>query len=739
MIHRIICQINYDIFIKTSASPPLKGPYALRLTAAMIILLLQVQCKSAGLRQDSADLSAVPDPTGDGASQVATWSEARVREAEAEFRREGGKYFPSPTFWGAEVVYEVMVDRFNNGTPTNDQLLVSDTQKGALLNGYRGIAEYRHGGDLKGIADRLPYLADLGVTALWITPVMTNADASYHGYCTSDFGTIDPNFGTTIELVNLVKDAHRRDIRVILDIVVNHMCDGNTHYASAPSRDEHERCAADLNSAEVNGSRSQSSSQKDLIFSAQFFKPLKSKFFFNRCGANTQSDMEGDGPASVYGDFTAAMLDLDTRNYDLQQIYTNLMKYWVARADVDGFRLDAVKHITPDFTAYLSTTMRAYAETLGKRDFYMVAEIAGPSSTIARHLGRMTSASRSRSPATRLSAPVSPGVSVEHLASLHEAFPFPGTNAVYDFAHAGIARDVLLNQRPSRTLEQYFTLDPYRADLVAQGDPRLNLTHLEIHDWERFLSARPDDTATAILGLSYLAAAGGIPIIYYGQEQGFTGRCPMNRLAPGVNPEDVRHTCEAAPGPERHATYRQDMFASGIYRLGSAVKKIDDLAMIGPSDRAGTASSAADPFVDRSHEVYKSARRMLYLRRSCAALSYGNVVWRWATDDAAGVFAFSRVDGQNEALVVVNTANSPQAIPTLAVASSGTTYVSTLDKKAKGLPGAGSTLEFRGATIAARSVLVFVPEGKLGRYSPYLGTHLCRDADAFPPEERAER
>ena len=706
--------------------------------AAMTLLLSD--CRSVH-RDDSlteaslAQTEALPDASMAGTTAVKKWSAERLREAETIFAQSGQMRLASPVFWGGELVYQIMVDRFNDGDPSNNFRLVSDRQAQASQSRYQGIAEYHHGGDLKGVTNRLNYLSDLGITALWLTPILRNEGGAYHGYCTSDFTQLDPNYGTKEQLAELVKEAHKRNIRVILDIVVNHMCDEETRYARRHTRREHERCSQDLDRSNSEGSPTSSDDRIDLVFSTRFFPPFKTQHFFNRCGANTQQDMEGQGATSVYGDFTTDMLDFDTRNYDFQEIFANLMKYWIAYADIDGFRLDAVKHINPSFTAFFATTVRDYAKMLGKSDFYLVSEVAGDSATISKHLGRMSYAEADKSWRQRLESVIngSTGATLAAVASSHRTFPYPGSNGVFDFAHSGIARDVLLNKKGSRSLENYFGGDSYYRDISRQGDPRLNFTLLEIHDWPRFNQGLPNEPLKSSLGLSYLATAPGIPVIYYGMEQGFNGHCRESSISPDIDALAIQIACATTVDHERHPLYRQDMFQGGMLRLGSSLKKLDALAYIGPPKVATTA--VADPYVDRDNQIFQAARRFNYLRRSCYALRFGDIAWRWTTDRPDGFLAFSRIDRGKEVLVLVNTSGASKVIPDLGVSQTGTIFVNSQNPKEVGRPTDSGRLNFAGASIAENSVQVFIPEGHVGRFSPYLKTHLCKDIEVTVPEE----
>jgi glycosidase len=118
--------------------------------------------------------------------------------------------------WRDQVIYQIMIDRFSNGDVNND------------YNVEPSVPGRYHGGDWQGVIDQLDYLEALGVTALWISPVVKNTEddagfASYHGYWTQDFLRVNPHFGDLIKLREMVDAAHERDMLVILDVVTNHV------------------------------------------------------------------------------------------------------------------------------------------------------------------------------------------------------------------------------------------------------------------------------------------------------------------------------------------------------------------------------------------------------------------------------------------------------------------------------------------------------------------------------------
>ena len=107
-------------------------------------------------------------------------------------------------------MYFIMVDRFNDADENLPDVDITDPKA------YQG-------GDIRGIIQKLDYIKDLGMTAIWLTPIMDNADRGYHGYWIYDFYSVDEHFGTLDDFKELVEEAHKRDLKVILDYVVNHM------------------------------------------------------------------------------------------------------------------------------------------------------------------------------------------------------------------------------------------------------------------------------------------------------------------------------------------------------------------------------------------------------------------------------------------------------------------------------------------------------------------------------------
>ena len=238
--------------------------------------------------------------------------------------------------WSDAVLYFVVLDRFADGDSGNDRK-VDRTNPGGW-----------HGGDLKGLTRQLDEIADLGATALWITPVVRQVDycpmaqgspesgvkgsfehCAFHGYWTDDFESIDPHFGTEQDLKNLVDAAHARGLKVLLDVVYNHVGYGS-HYLTDPAtagwiRTQPVDCAVDELRCQVGG-----------------------------------------------------LPDLRTELPAVQDYLLNAQLGRAARTGLDGFRLDTVKHVEHEFWQRHRRATRARISP----QFFLLGEVWGGSATV---------------------------------------------------------------------------------------------------------------------------------------------------------------------------------------------------------------------------------------------------------------------------------------------------------------------------------------------------------------------
>eukprot|EP00403_Amphidinium_massartii_P043308 CAMPEP_0178442244 /NCGR_PEP_ID=MMETSP0689_2-20121128/38033_1 /TAXON_ID=160604 /ORGANISM="Amphidinium massartii, Strain CS-259" /LENGTH=767 /DNA_ID=CAMNT_0020065721 /DNA_START=41 /DNA_END=2342 /DNA_ORIENTATION=+ len=735
---------------------------------------------------DSEDL---PDASTDGIEAVRSWAKERIQFGEASYISPRRERMESPVDWADSVCYHLQADRFNNGNLDNDMANLDLGQQWDMKVGDpSNIPVWRHGGDLKGIQDRLPYMAELGVNTLWVTPVLQH-DGNYHAYCSTDPSTTDPGFGSPQELRDLVSEAHRYGIRFVLDIVVNHLCDPDTHYEKVP---DHIACPRKMNETHwLSGGTAENEDQGTLAFGPNFFKPFRLQEFFTRCGPCEYEEMSSEGPGSIYGDFRDGMFDYDTRNQDWQEIFTDLMKFWVAYADIDAYRLDAAKHVTEDFIAYFSTQMRSYARSLGKNNFMVLGEVATlQAEWQAARLGRMMS--DPVDPTSHGAVPVTLTARLQDLKEeylLHPAFPLPGLNAVYNFAESGTGRDAILGWRTGAEIASYFGSYKYNllvAQLQVQGagdaDASGNTwdgkplsddvstlhgqlwTALELHDWPRILAEFPKQAMTSILSLTWLLMAPGAPVLYAGIEQGFNGNCPDEiHIDNASYTEGVRKYCTVGFQFMRYdAPKRQDMFISGPWRLGSAIDEVDRLAYVGEWHRYPSPHWSKDPFLARDHELYLTTRNLVHLRRSCRVLSHGTMRFHEYEDVKHPFLAFSRILAPtknrhgSEMVVAINAGNASFVLRRLEVdaavnPSAGLKYVNVFNVSQEAvveLSEGKAYLHFvgqgiDGLTVEAYSMAVFAQVDDLRKplqSDEGSGVALCKSAwkpNAAPGDDAA--
>lgn len=219
-------------------------------------------------------------------------------------RRDGSASRES--FGPADLVYLIMPDRFANGDPENDN--TDDTTDKADRNQLPG----RHGGDFQGIRDHLDYLSQLGVTAIWNTPVQLDAEpeSSYHGYACGDYYKMDPRFGSNAQYKSLVADCHSKGIKMIMDFVSNHC--GSSHWWMA-----------------------------DLPFSDWIHQ--WPEYTHSNCAFSMQNDpnvSEFDKQNMVGGWFDTSMPDMNMCNPYLLKYFTQAAIWWIEWADIDGIRVD---------------------------------------------------------------------------------------------------------------------------------------------------------------------------------------------------------------------------------------------------------------------------------------------------------------------------------------------------------------------------------------------------------------
>lgn len=224
----------------------------------------------------------------------------------------------------SDVLYMLMPDRFANGNPKNDVIKGMEDQ---LCD--RNEPSLRHGGDLEGLRQHLDYFTDLGVTALWLTPVLENdrpADggkySTYHGYATTDYYRVDPRFGTNEEYKALVDECHKKGLKVVMDMIFNH-CGDYHPWAKHTRIDENGKTIKDYPS-------------KDWFNSPNYGLQTSYKLTPVLDPYASKVDMK----ETVDGWFVASMPDLNQRNPHVIKYLIQNSIWWIETVGIDGIRMD---------------------------------------------------------------------------------------------------------------------------------------------------------------------------------------------------------------------------------------------------------------------------------------------------------------------------------------------------------------------------------------------------------------
>ena len=552
------------------------------------------------------------------------------------------------TDWRDEVVYQLLTDRFGNGDVGND---------------YRvdlGAPARYHGGDWRGVEDNLDYLSDLGVTALWISPIIKNVETDagvdgYHGYWAQDLTQLNPHFGNLLSLRRMVDAAHAKGIKVILDIVTNHL--GQVFYydinlnGQPDERVETNKPGEpvtfineydpDYDPRGVQAFTSLGEAGPAPIYfqydPATNHLPPNPKIFqkakaYNRRGKVYDFDQRDQ---TEKGDFPGGLKDINTLDKDVQKAMVDVFVRWVELTDLDGFRIDTLKHVEHEFWQVFAPAVRSRLAKMGKKNFFMFGEAFDGNDEL---VGSYTFDNE-----------------------VDSVFYFPQHFTVY--------RDVFQNGMGTDRIQQLFS---QRADDTGNYGTKAHpggigiapnkalVNFIDNHDVARFRFYRkqPEALENALL---FLFAEDGIPCLYYGTEQGFAG---------GNDPAN-----------------REDLWRTGY---------------------------------DRSNRYFKWVKKLTAIRKNYRALTHGDLTFTWSSDrtgdeEDAGIVAFERAGGDADggyALVVINTnadhssKASFEGNAMMTTASPGSTLVDVLTGD-KHTVGGGGELPIE---VPATSGVILVPE-----------------------------
>ena len=513
-----------------------------------------------------------------------------------------------------ENFYFVMADRFENGRTDNDTGRIPG---GRLEHGFDPAARgFYHGGDLKGLLDRIDYIQGLGTTAIWLTPSFKNKavqlpdgpSAGYHGYWITDFTQIDPHLGTNAELKALVDAAHARGMSVFFDIITNHTADvigyeegQRQPYVSKDVEPYRTAFGNPFDDRDYAGTSSFPALSRTVSFPYTPNPPAEPKFpswlddvtlYHNR------GDTTFVGENSYYGDFFG-LDDLFTEHPRVVRGMIDIYKTWIRDMGIDGFRIDTMKHVNDEFWQAFAPEVLEYARRQGKREFFMFGEVFDTTKSFTSHF------------------------------TTHDE-----VQAVIDFPFQAAAQNFAARSTPASELQGFFAGDDWYTD--ADSNVYQLPTFLGNHDMGRIgmfvAQANPGAADSELVARDRLAhelmyLSRGNPVIYYGDEQGFTGS-----------------------GGDQFA--RQDMFAS------RTPDYLDD-------DLLGTTATHAQANFVSTHPLYQAIGGLARLTQRHDALRDGAQIHRFAS---SSVYAFSRLDRKHphEYVVALNNSESTQtaAVPT---------------------------------------------------------------------------
>lgn len=462
--------------------------------------------------------------------------EKRLRDLDFAGLRDR-QFTASPAAWEDQVLYFLMLDRFSDGREmdyrdSDGQVVAGGTTSpfqpsdaGNAIQTEDDARRWREaggrwaGGTLKGLQSKLGYLQRLGVTAIWISPIFKQVafQETYHGYGVQNLVDVDPHFGTREDLRELVQAAHSHGIYVILDIILNHA--GNV-FDYAPdrywTRDEQGNEFLDPRwdgrPYQVAGYRDREGVPRipfaplapedaalhwpdGAIWPAEFQEPET----FTRQGHISNWDHE---PESLSGDFHD-LKDVHLGRGEIDEYRPSpallslcrVYQFWIAYADVDGFRVDTVKHMDLGATRFFTSVIHEFAQHLGKENFYLIGEITGGRARAFDTLEQ-----------TGLDAALGISDEPDKLEYLAKGYRNPAD-------YFDLFRNSLLIQKQSHawfTNKVVTVLDDH--DQVRKGNQKA-----------RFCADGPEAKKLLLPALALGVATMGIPCIYYGTEQAFDG------------------------------------------------------------------------------------------------------------------------------------------------------------------------------------------------------------------------
>jgi alpha-amylase len=326
-------------------------------------------------------------------------------------------------------------------------------------------------GDIKGMTSKLDYLKDLGVEGVWLMPM--SPSPSYHKYDVTDYYGIDSAYGTIDDFKKFVEEAHKRNIKVVIDMVLNHSSSRNPWFLDA--------------------SKNVNSPYRDYYVWTEMSDPQTQSQGNVTAGENRRRNhwtrLRGvDSNYFYYSQFGGNMPDLNFDNPKLRQEVFKIGRFWASEVKVDGFRLDAARHIFPDerpqdnhrWWEYFLQEMRKV-----NKDFYLIGEVWAPAEVVG-----------------------------PYLKGIPALFNFDMGSAIIKAVNTEKGDSLTIMHKKIRDF--YKTINPDYVDA----------TFLTNHDQNRIMSSVNNDVDKAKIAASILLTLPGSPYLYYGEEIGMQGKKP---------------------------------------------------------------------------------------------------------------------------------------------------------------------------------------------------------------------
>lgn len=356
-------------------------------------------------------------------------------------------------FSSEDVLYLIMPDRFADGNSDNNTL----KELNFPVSVDRNDPNARHGGDLKGIENNLDYIESLGVTAIWLNPVLENdmPGGAYHGYATTDYYRVDPRFGTNDEYRNLIAESHKRGIKVVMDMIFNHSGSSHPWIDDLPSKDW-------LNYPDGDNLTN-----------------------FRLSTINDPYASDYDRTRSVKGWFVPSMPDLNQENPHMMRYLIQNSIWWIEYSKIDGIRMDTYPYADmAPMAQWIADVQKEYPgyNIVGEAWYGDVA-----------------------------------GTAYWQRGSRLNKQGDPNLPTVMDFPTMIIATQAF----HENTLEYGQGLNKIYNRLSLDylyENPKNVLTFLDNHDTDRFLLTEPQNLGSWKQGVAFLLTTRGIPQIYYGTE-----------------------------------------------------------------------------------------------------------------------------------------------------------------------------------------------------------------------------